>query len=127
MFLELCYKILQCRDGGVEGAGGYKSWPCMNFISPPELSLGAKLLHNRLSQVVIPGYVLVFLFFAGTTLDLLKFPIMRAVGYRLERRVKRLLKDRDDYVEEERLRKKNLRETGKLKFAHVVGRPTQVF
>ena len=57
----------------------------------------------------------------GTTLNLLKFPIVTATPWRMRERAKRLLKDRKATVEEERLRKHLLKSTGSLQHASLMG------
>ena len=58
---------------------------------------------------------------SGTTLNLLKFPIVRPVGIHLYQRVKRLEAQRREVAEEEQLRKKQAKETGRLSHAALVG------
>ena len=59
--------------------------------------------------------------FLGTTLNLLKFPIVNPAPWRLARRSERLLRDREAHVEEEMLRKRMLKTTGDLKYASLIG------
>jgi len=57
----------------------------------------------------------------GTTLNLLKFPMLNPVPWKLHRRIQRLLRERSSSVEEERLRRKNLKATGRLHYATLMG------
>nr|KAG5698804.1 hypothetical protein BaRGS_032223 [Batillaria attramentaria] len=57
----------------------------------------------------------------GTTLNLLKFPIVNPSGRRLELRAKRLQKDSEEWEKEEMLRKSRLAEVGSYKHAVLTG------
>ncbi|KAL5015741.1 hypothetical protein ScPMuIL_005330 [Solemya velum] len=57
----------------------------------------------------------------GTTLSLLKFPIINPTPWRLAKRKQRVLKSRQSHVEEELLRKKRLKSEGRSKNATLIG------
>ena len=59
--------------------------------------------------------------FVGTTLNLLEFPIVTPSPYRLYKRTERLLREREAIIEEQRLRKNMLRETGHKRYATLMG------
>uniref|UniRef100_A0A8D8AE42 Nitric oxide-associated protein 1 n=1 Tax=Culex pipiens TaxID=7175 RepID=A0A8D8AE42_CULPI len=63
----------------------------------------------------------------GTTLRMLKFPILRPSDYRLFLRTKRLQSERVKQIEEEKLRKQQARQTGSTKFATLIGHIGQTF
>lgn len=63
----------------------------------------------------------------GTTLNLLKFPMLNPVPWKLHRRIQRLLRERSSSVEEERLRRKNLKATGRHHYATLMGHIGQTF
>jgi hypothetical protein len=57
----------------------------------------------------------------GTTLNLLKFPIVDPTQWRLAIRAKRLLKARSEEQEENKLRKSLLQSTKKSQYASLIG------
>lgn len=63
----------------------------------------------------------------GTTLKMLKFPILRPSDYRLYLRSKRLQSERAILIEEEKLRKHQARNTGSPQFATLIGHIGQTF
>lgn len=63
----------------------------------------------------------------GTTLNLLKFPLLRPMYYRLKRRHQRLLRLREQNLKEEQLRIQRLRVNPKRKFAMLSGHIGRTF
>ncbi|XP_058444789.1 nitric oxide-associated protein 1 [Malaya genurostris] len=63
----------------------------------------------------------------GTTLRMLKFPILRASDYRLYLRTKRLQSDRVKQIEEEKLRKHQAKGTGIIKHETLIGHIGRTF
>lgn len=63
----------------------------------------------------------------GTTLKMLKFPILRPSDHRLYLRSKRLQSERVILMEEEKLRKHQARSTGSPEFATLIGHIGQTF
>ncbi|XP_062538542.1 nitric oxide-associated protein 1 [Armigeres subalbatus] len=63
----------------------------------------------------------------GTTLKMLKFPILRPSDYRLYLRSKRLQSERVILAEEEKLRRHQARSTGSPQFATLIGHIGQTF
>jgi len=57
----------------------------------------------------------------GTTLNLLKFPIVNPKPVRLYQRIERLKKQQSEEKEEEKLRRARLKETGHAKYATLMG------
>ncbi|XP_046423953.1 nitric oxide-associated protein 1 [Neodiprion fabricii] len=63
----------------------------------------------------------------GTTLNLLKFPILRPSAYRLSLRAQRLKRENEIHLLEENLRSTRLRETGDVKYAQLIGHMGRTF
>ncbi|XP_044743956.1 nitric oxide-associated protein 1 [Chrysoperla carnea] len=63
----------------------------------------------------------------GTTLNLLKFPILRPSGWRLYARTKRLVANRNNLNAENALRKSRLRETKNPMYASLIGHIDRTF
>jgi len=59
---------------------------------------------------------------SGTTLSLLKFPIVNPKPARLFERTQRLLAEKSQEVEENNLNRKSLRATGNIKYATLMGK-----
>lgn len=63
----------------------------------------------------------------GTTLNMLKFPIMRPSGHRLYLRHQRMMQHKHIYAEENRLREECLKQSNSAKYATLIGHIGQTF
>ena len=71
--------------------------------------------------------ILIILWISGTTLNLLKFPIVDPTQWRLALRAQRLLKVKTAAQEEKKLQKSLLKDTRKLQYASLMGKVTEAF